>query len=210
MTPSFQFARIEVEYFLLLVEYERAGTSALRASFLEQIRERQSQQAELSQRVTRSKDLTPEDRAIYYSNWAYSAIRNLTAMEGFQQPPALANRLNLELPYVHQVLEFLLSSGLCVQNQGQLRPGPAMTHLSSASPLVSRHHGNWRIKSMERHPMLRPTEELAYTAPMTLSQSDAIRIRSLLADLVEKVDQIVAPSPSEKLFCLNLDWFEVK
>jgi len=63
---------------------------------------------------------------------------------------------------------------------------------------------------MERHPMLRPTEELAYTAPMTLSRSDAIRIRSLLADLVEKVDQIVVPSPSEKLFCLNLDWFEVK
>lgn len=79
----------------------------------------------------------------------------------------------------------------------------------SDGKLASRHHGNWRVKAMERHPIFSPHDELVYTAPMTLSVTDASRIRELLADLVQKTDQIVGPSPSEKLYCLNIDWFEV-
>jgi hypothetical protein len=45
---------------------------------------------------------------------------------------------------------------------------------------------------------------------MTLSTEDALKIRALLADLVEQTDKIVGPSPSEKLYCMCLDWFEVK
>ena len=62
---------------------------------------------------------------------------------------------------------------------------------------------------MERHPLLNTGNELAYTAPMTLSENDAQRIRAALADVVQNVDGIVGPSPSEKLYCLNIDWFEV-
>jgi len=200
----------ESDYLVLLVNYARAGSPDLQESFRRQIEARQKEHNQLSHRVTRTRELSSEERSIYYSNWIYSAVRNLTAIKGFHRASEIAGRLGLDRAYLNQILEFLLKTGLCAQEADGLRPGPQMTHIEASSPLVSRHHGNWRIKAMERHPVLHPDTELAYTAPMTLSAKDALKIRALLADLVQKTDEIVEPSPSEKLFCMCLDWYEVK
>ncbi len=199
----------ETDYFLLLVEHERAGSASLREHFARQIEEKQKSHQQLSQRVTRSRELSSEERAIYYSNWIYSAVRNISAIESLRHPSEIAKKLGLDVAYLKQVTEFLLKTGLCIEKNGKIEPGPQMTHLEASSPLVSRHHGNWRIKAMDRHPVLRKDNELAYTAPMTLSAKDVLKVRSLLADLVQKTDEIVGPSPSEKLYCMCLDWFEV-
>jgi plasmid maintenance system antidote protein VapI len=210
VTQYLGLARGETEYFLLLVEHERAGSAALKEVFRAQMEERKAARQQLSTRVTRSRELSSEERAIYYSNWIYSAVRNLTAIRSIRTPQAIARQLGLEPAHVHRVLEFLLKTGLSIEKSGEILPGPQMTHLEADSPLVARHHGNWRVKAMERHPVLRDKDELAYTAPMTLSQEDALKVRALLADVVEKTDQIVGPSPSEKLYCMALDWFEVR
>jgi uncharacterized protein (TIGR02147 family) len=200
----------EIEFFLLLVNFSRAGTTDLKDCYSRQIEARRKNHQQLSNRVSRTRDLSSEERSIYYSNWIYSAVRNLSAIESFRTPSKIAAHLGIDPSLMNQVLDFLLNTGLCVQDRNGIRPGPQMTHLEAASPLVSRHHGNWRIKAMERHPMLRMDEELAYTAPMTLSVSDVEKIRALLADVVQRTDEIVGPSKSEKLYCMCLDWFEVK
>jgi len=205
-----QLREVETEYLLILVELGRAGSVELSDILRKQIKERQKANRSLTSRVTRSKELSSEERSIYYSNWIYTAVKSLTAIEQFGQAREMAKHLGIDIRYVHRVLEFLLKTGLCVEKNGRLHPGTQMTHLEADSPLVARHHGNWRIKAMERHPVLAPEEELSYTAPMTLSKSDIARVRTLIADLVQKTDEIVGPSPSEKLFCLNIDWFEVK
>ena len=199
----------ELEYFILLVNYARAGTKTLQQLFLKQIKKVQDDRKSLTNRVTKSRELSVEERSIYYSNWMYSAVRNTSAIPGLHSRMAIADRLRIELKVCNQIVDFLLSTGLCVESNGEIKPGPAMTHLGASSPLVSRHHGNWRVKAMDRHPSIQP-HELAYTAPMTLSAEDVGKIRDLLSDLVEKTDQIVTDSPSEKLYCMNLDWFEVR
>jgi len=199
----------ETEYFVLLVDAARAGSEDLKKHFEKQLADRREAHRKLINRVTRSRELSSEERSIYYSNWIYSAVRNLTAIEGMGTLPALARRLGLDLRYLEKIVVFLLATGLCVEKKGILSPGPQMTHLEAESPIVARHHGNWRIKAMEHHPVLNSDRELAYTAPMTLSVKDAARIQATLADVVAEVDRVVGPSPSEALYCLNLDWFEV-
>ena len=107
-----------------------------------------------------------------------------------------------------QVLDFLIGHGLCIETEGQIRPGPQSTHLPSTSPLIARHHGNWRVKAMERHASLALESELAYTSPMALSRTDAVMIRETLLQSIDQVVAIVDPSPSEATYCLNIDWFE--
>jgi hypothetical protein len=46
------------------------------------------------------------------------------------------------------------------------------------------------------------------TAPVSLSVEDASKVKALLLTAFEGSMKIVKPSPSEKVFCLNLDWFE--
>lgn len=198
------------EYFLLLIGLARAGSSELRAMLRQQIEDRRKVRKELSSRVTRSRDMRDGESAVFYSNWLFSAIRNITAIEGYGRPAEIARALGLSLAELTPMIDFLLAHGLCVDGPRGLRPGPKMTHLDASSPFVSRHHANWRIRAMGVHPVLRAKDELAYTAPMTLSAADVSKVRALIADLVEETDQIVGPSVSEKLYCMCLDWFEVR
>lgn len=67
---------------------------------------------------------------------------------------------------------------------------------------------NWREKSIEA--LNREGHaKLHYTAPMTLSKADAELVREMIVKLLESIDKVIEPSPSEELRCLNIDWFEV-
>jgi len=200
----------QIRYFVLLTDYGRAGSEDLRLLYKDQLEEEREQNRELSTRLTQERALSGEERAIFYSSWIYSAIRVLSSIPGFQTRDQIARRLNVPREIVGRALEFLLQSRLCIETApGQIAPGPQNTFLESKSPLISRHHGNWRVKAMERHPLLRAEEELCYTAPVSLSSGDVKKIREILAQAIEQSDALVAPSQCERIFCLNIDWFEV-
>jgi len=198
----------ESRYFLLLVQYRRAGSADLKSLLERQLDEMKSESAELVHRFRADKSLSVEEKATFYSNWFYSGIRVLTSIPGFQTPEAIADYFGLSRALVNEVIQFLLSSGLCVEKKGKLAPGPQYTHLDARSAFSHRHHSNWRIKAMQRHPNLSPLE-LAFSAPMSLSKRDVEKVKTLLVDAIESVNRIRGPSECEEVFCLNLDWFRV-
>lgn len=199
----------EIRYFVLLVNFAAAGSASLRAVYERQIEAERDANVELSNRLVTQHKLTGEQRAVFYSNWTYSAVRILSSIDHFQTPQKISDRLNVPLSFIETAVDFLVRAGLCELKDGKIRPGPKSTFLESKSPLVARHHGNWRIKAMERHPVLNRESELSYTAPVSLSAKDVKKIREILAQAIERVDDIVEPSDCEKFYCLNVDWFEV-
>jgi hypothetical protein len=86
--------------------------------------------------------------------------------------------------------------------------GPARTHVPAESPLVARHHLNWRLKAMERFSTI-SDEELVFTSPMTLSRKDGRAVREAIAELIEKVSGVVERTDPEKLSVLNIDWIDL-
>ncbi len=200
----------QVTFFILLVDYERAGSEDLRQIYREQIEELRTKNQDLSQRLPKGHELSGEDRAVFYSSWIYSAVRVLSSIPGYQTREQIRKKLNLSDEVVGKAIEFLLRCGLCVERgTGKIAPGLQSTYIESKSPLVVSHHGNWRVKAMEKHPQLSPVDELSFTAPFSLSARDAKKIREILAQSVEKIDGMIAESPCERMFCLNVDWFEV-
>lgn len=51
--------------------------------------------------------------------------------------------------------------------------------------------------------------DFAFTAPISLSRADFLRIRELLVEAVAAVSRIVEPSECEVLAMFNLDWLEL-
>lgn len=199
---------LETEYFLGLVQLERAGNEALRKTLRRQLQNLRDRSRELSERLQGEKVLGEEQKARFYSDWVYSAIRQMVAVPGHGEASAIAISLGLPLPRVNEALEFLLRAGLVKEARGQLETGPQSTHLESSSPWVRVHHLNWREKAIEA--LSTPSDrDLHYTAPMTLSVADFLKVRELIAQLLQTVDQVVIPSPSEQLGCLTIDWFSV-
>lgn len=201
---------LESDYLLNLIEKERAGIKELEARIerrLSKIRELASQ---LVNRLPRDQVLSEENKALFYSSWFYSAIRLATDIKGLQTIEALSEHFSLQPTLVNEVLQFLVSKGLCVEQDGLYKMGPKRTHLEATSPLISRHHMNWRMKAIEQSTKLDHNDELQFSSPVVLSKKDALETRTILLEHIQSILKTAAPSNSEVLYCFNVDWIKVK
>jgi len=200
----------ETEYFLTLLAKERAGTMALKKHYATQAQEIRTKSQEIINRIPPEKILGEPEKAIFYSDWIYSAIRLATSISNHRDVESLADRFQIPRTRVQSVLDFLLSSGLCIRaSDATIRMGPKSTHLESDSPLAKRHHTNWRLKAIQRHELL-SSRELAYTCPVSIAKEDQAQIRERILQLIEGFIKTVNESaPEQQLSCLNIDWFEI-
>jgi len=198
----------ETDYFFLLVELARAGSERLKQKIERRVKESQDRAQKLSERLPQDVQLTEEQKLIFYSSWLYTGSWVSSARPDVQSAEDLARVLNQPRASVQKVLQFLLESGLCVVKGGNLDVGPMRTHIASDSPLVSKHHQNWRLRAMEKMATHEEARDLFYSAPMALNEEVAARVRAELPAFIEKINKWVVPAPSEIVRCLNIDWFE--
>lgn len=199
----------ESNYFITLVEYERAGCSELKKILRNRMGELKKESHELKTRISKDHVLQESERFRFYSEWYYSAIRLLCDIPGFKNADHIAQYLDIPISVVSEVIRFLLSTGLVFEEKGQLKLGPGRTYLEAASSLVSRHHANWRMKAVQSYPKMKHEFDLAVTSPMTLSKDDALKVREILMGAVEQILEINKTSKSEELHFLNVDWLRL-
>lgn len=197
----------EADYFLLMVEIAKAGSFKLKETLRRQIKKVQGEFNRLERRVQKDVELTEGEMAVFYSSWIYSATRLLTDIPEIKSASEIAARIHVPRNQVQKVLEFLLEKGLCKMVSGVPRLGPTRTHIGSSSPLVAKHHQNWRLLATQKM-VAHDDNQFFFTAPMTLSQELAEQIRLELPTFIESITQRVRPAPSETARCLNVDWFE--
>ncbi|MBX9768314.1 MAG: TIGR02147 family protein [Bdellovibrionales bacterium] len=209
LAEYFGLSDLESSYFVLLIQIERAGNSRLKNHLQKRLLELKKKSSELKNILPQDKILTEEAKATFYSHWYYSGVRLLSSVKNFDSVDAIAEHLHLPRATAKRVADFLVAQGLCVEERGKLKMGPKVTHLEATSPLVSRHHTNWRLRALQNLEPL-SKDELFYSGPMALSNEDALWVRSRLVELIENVVQRVKVSESERLACLNIDWFDFR
>lgn len=198
----------ETEYLFLLVEFARAGSERLKQKLEKRIKGLQERAKKLSERLPKDVELSEQQQVQFYSSWLYAGVRIASAQPQVQTAEEIAQALNQPRAAVQKVLQFLLETGLCVYRDGKLDVGALRMHLGSDSPLVSKHHQNWRLRAMEKMSVHDEARDLFYSAPMALSEDVAARVRAELPAFIEKINKWVVPAPSELVRCLNIDWFE--
>jgi uncharacterized protein (TIGR02147 family) len=199
---------LESEYFVLLVNHERAGNPSSKRFYKNKLQKIREQSQDISQRVTADLKLSDQQRAVFYSDWAYSAIRQSVALPNINTVEDISRFLDIPIEKVNSYIHFLLHTGLCKLVGKKITVGPSSTHVESSSPWVNVHHVNWRNRAINSLNSSSPSD-LHYTAPVTLSVLDCELIKERLIQMIQDVRSIVDPSPSEKMYCLNLDWFHV-
>lgn len=199
----------ETEYFLLLVQKERAGSQALLRILNKQIISLKNKNAQISKKVSKYKSLSSSDSAVFYSDWVYSAVRQACAIDEYgKSSREIADRLGLSEKRVLTVLQFLTESGLVNEGTNGYSVGLTRTHLSPHSPWIKSYHTNWRMRAVEKA-IRNETHQVHYTSPMTLAREDVVNVHQKLLEVVKDIGGIIDPSPSEEIYCLNLDWFKV-
>ena len=200
----------EGAFLLLLAQWNRAGTLRLRARYRKQIEATRNRRLDLKSRLGIQSHLTELDQVTYYSSWLYGAVHALLSIPKFHSVEVIANHLQIEPNKIANAIEFLIHSGLIVQNPTGPRYsiGKARIHLGADSPLIARHHINWRLQAM-RALEKGERENLHYSSSVSISHEDFSKIREILVRAIESVKEVVRPSPEEKAACFAMDWFEI-
>lgn len=202
------FTELESQYFMNLVALSRAGKANLKTRIQSQLLQLKKRSKELKARIPPQTELSEEAKAIFYSQWYYSGVRLLTSIDGFNSVDTISSRLQLPRNTVKRVLDFLVITGLCIEHKGKFKMGPQSTHIGSDSPLVSRHHQNWRQKAIERADRI-SGDELIFTSPVSISRDAIPEVRKKLVRTIEDCFKIIDPSACEELMCLSLDWIKL-
>jgi len=197
---------LESDYFLLLVQRARAGSEDLRQTYSRQLDALRAQGQAIKNRI-RHEQLTDQDKAAFYANWYVIATWLAATIPNMSSARAIAHHFHIPEDQIAGALRFMFDKGLLVKTNGRIDFGTNVIHVGHDSPYVSKHHSNWRIKAMQEMNQKR-AGDLFYSAPMALSHDVLLRVRENLVRFVQETTKEVAASPSEKLACLNIDWFE--
>jgi uncharacterized protein (TIGR02147 family) len=196
----------EAEFFLLLVISGRAGTKQLKEKIQNQIERRQAERIDLKKRF-KAKEISYENQMLFYSNWIYVAVFTMLGIPQFQAKEAIAEHFGLSLTRVSEVLAELEKMGLVTIESGRYLPAMNRTHLGKDSPMLLKHHVNWRMQAIQS--IEDRDESFHYSSVISLSEKDMSIVREALTKTLENIAKIIEPSKDEKVLSLCIDFFEV-
>ncbi len=199
---------LEKDYFLELVNRERAGTLSLRKYCEERLAEMRLQNANLSARLKRPGIGEQKLQTLYYSSWHYSAIHILLTIPGFQTTKAISNHLRLSEELVREALITLKEMGLAEQAGLVWKASSFDIHLAKDSPMNSINHSNWRGRAV-LDSQVKSSTGTHFTGVYSMSQEDLERLKAELIKFVELTRKTALASAEEKVVAFNCDLFEV-
>ena len=203
-----KFDESESDYFMLLVQKSKAGSQKLESHFDKKLHLIKENRSQIKTRIGVQTELSVEDQMIYYSVWYYSAIHILTSIPIFNSAESIAKTLNLDLLTIKNALNFLLEKGFVEFHNEKYSIGSRRIHLSQSSPMLPRHHCNWRTQTMAAIDNPKKND-LHYTAVLSLSEKDVLVLREKMLKLLEDFESVIIESKEETIAILLFDLFKV-
>ena len=201
---------LESDYFLLLIQKERAGTRELEDYFARKQDELKSKALQLVNHIQPKSVLTDIEKSVFYSNAIYSAVHLYCAThKKGRDVEEIAQRFNISRTKARKVMAFLTEASLCLEDKGRCVIGTQSIHLEQGSPHLLQHYANWRLRAVQASENL-TDQELMYTLNIAISEKDFGVLREKTMEFIKKFLEQAYPSPSEEIACLNIDWFRIR
>ena len=210
LVPCLHLTKDEGRFFLLLVQYERAGTSSLQKRYREDLDEILEKRKLLRNRVDIKEALPEEVRIKYYSSWHFAAVHMAITIERLSTFASLADHFQIPSDQLQEVLDFLEKSQLIEKLNSSYIVGKKRIFLGSDSDLISKHHTNWRIRAIDAFDH-KDEKNIHLSTVLTMSKKDLESVREELLGSITRARETVKQSQGEEeICCLNLDLFRVK
>lgn len=199
--------QVETNYFLLLVQRERAGNAKYKDFLTQQISDLRQESEELKSRLN-VEEVTEAEKAQYYSHWVYVALHMASSMEKMVPVEELALRWQIPVQRLREAFEFLERFGFIRFQNGRFFPQDRHLHLGRDSIYLRRHHQNWRLQAM-RDIEAESSEAFHYSGVYTLSEKVAKALKERMLEFIQENVKQVEASAEEAVYCYNMDFFRL-
>lgn len=199
----------EIEYLMLLLRHEKAGTPELRQYIQSLIQKLKNEQLNLKKWLEAEPlSQRPEVLLQYFSSWVPSAVHLLTSSPHFLTTKSIATRLSLSEKKVSDTLVFLERNGFVVKNGSQWIYKSGSLHLEKDSPL------QYLLQTSRRDLVQRSlaegsAESLHFSSVFTLNEEELEQIRALMTRAIERSHKLIQASGTDRLACMCVDIFEI-
>lgn len=200
---------IERDYFVTLAQTEKAANHKFKSYLKNKLKGLKEESTNASKRVAHERTLNEKDQQIFYSSWMYQAVRLRCDFKKGAHFDELHQELKIPQERLSEILEFLVRTGLVISEGSHYVMGPSRTFVGRDSPMLSRHHTNWRIKSLDKVASL-SKEEFMFTCPIACSTKDYEKIREKFTAMIQEIYDTVKDSESQELAYVGIDLFRVK
>lgn len=198
----------EREYFMSLVEVERAASLEYRNHHKQKLADLRRKHDSLHERTGRQSLTIDSDQTNYFASWTSTAVHMLTAVPEYQTAGAISARLGLKEKTTLRQLEQLEKLGFVEHARGKWQYKTGESHAKKDSPLVLMHHQNWRSRAvLDAHDF--DEDGVHYTAVQTVSREDVAKLRTLMIDFIADSSRIAGPSNPEDAVVILCDFFRL-
>jgi len=209
ITDFFQMEPIAKNYFMLMLQKERAGTVHLQNHYQEKIDLLLTEKSKISERLKNTTEEIPKAAyEKYYSDWYYLAIHILTSIPQFHSAKIISEHLGIPIIKVEEILQFLTRHGFVEQKENRYQIGTRHIHIKKNNKLNLNHQLNWRLKTLEQVKS-KNDQNINYAVVYSLSKKDAEKLKEECLKFIKNNLQIVAPSKEEVMYCCILDFYEI-
>lgn len=210
LNSFFRHNTLMKDYFMVLIERDRAGTFELQKYF-ESKQKDLLEKSKLIENQMEFDQISEGDAMVYYSNWNHVLVRNLIDIPKYKNTDVLREKLNLNKKDMAEVLDFLLKKDLVVKDKkGLLQIGHKRLHIKKGSPVAKFGNITTRlemIKNLEKESY----DSIHYTCNMTLAKNKLEEFKkrfvTLIAELNEELND--EQHESETMATLVVDFAEV-
>lgn len=209
VSQFFEHNKEESKFFLLMVQYARAGSVELQEFLKSSLDEILEKRKNLKNRLGIDDSLDERNQHIYYSAWYYAAIHIILSIPGFQTARSIADHLRLPLELVQDVLSFLCETGLATQDGKSFKIGKTKIFIEKDSVQIKRHHNNWRNQAMASIDR-KQDKDYHYSSVLSMGEKDIPKVKEIMVKCLEDCRQIIKDSPEEQLQVITMDFFELK
>jgi uncharacterized protein (TIGR02147 family) len=204
LSQFWRLTKVDTEYWMNLVNYERAGTAELRQHHEEIMLQLRKQREEIENRLTNVKRIDANSLNIYYSSWHFSAIHMLLLMSNFQTVSAISQRLDISAEIVEESLSVLQELKIVKKRDRTWSVVETDIHMPNKGLFAPIFHSNWRQRMATRVFNQSP-EELHYSSVYAMSRNDYLLCKEHLLQALDKIRVIVKSSEEEEIFYLGID-----
>lgn len=204
------FSDEETDYFLEVVQIEKAGTEKLRNYLKRKIQKRREEREDLSKKYSKDRLAENQSEMLYYSSWYWSAIHIFTGITNKTDSLAISQHFNLPIKVVEEMLIQLEEMSLLQRSKnGEWSVTQSSVHLPKHSVMSLMNHTNWRNRALVDIQSAND-ESVHYTALQSISKKDFARLRTMLKKMIETSREVVKETEKkEQTVCLLCDLFPV-
>ncbi len=208
-TEFLQLSDQKSEYFMLLVQYERAGRARYKDKLKKKLDIIKRKALNADQTFKASKSLSQDISSTYYSDWYYAAIHLMLTIPQIRTPKKIAAYLGLSVETVESVLDFLHKAKIVTKIGGEYLQNTDSFYLKKDSLMSQTAHRYWRL--LELNSLIQPKEDdFHFSSIVTMSKKDVPLLKQKILDCIEGFRSVIKDSKEEDMFCYTFDLFSLK